>query len=244
MSYLFQILTLFPGYFENPLQESILGRALKNNRFRVSLINIRNYASGTHRMTDDTPYGGGAGMVMKPEPVVAAIEAARERSPDAPVILLTPQGTPFEQRLAESYSTLKGLTLVCGRYEGFDHRIRQYCDKEISIGDFVLCGGEVASLAIIESISRLLPGVLGNEESSVRESFSECCLEYPQYTRPYEFRGAKVPDVLLSGNHGEIRRWRQTQSIVRTQKVRPDLYEQFSSGEENKDKHKRLYSKE
>ena len=234
MSYLFQILTLFPDYFETPLRESIMGRALKNNHFQVSFINIRDYASGTHRMTDDTPYGGGAGMVLKPEPVVNAIESARKKAPEAPVILLTPQGTPFLQSLAKSYSTLTGLILVCGRYEGFDHRIRQYCDQEVSIGDFILCGGEIAALALVESVSRLLLGVLGNDNSSLSESFSEGTLEYPQYTRPYEFRGDKVPDILLSGNHGKIRCWREAQSLVRTRETRPDLYKRFSSKEEKK----------
>src|SRR5947209_807125 len=185
-----------------PLAESILGKAREKGLLRTRVIDVRDFAEGKHRVTDDTPYGGGAGMVMKPEPLVAAIEKARAELPSAHVVLLTPQGARFDQRKAEELSRREKLVLVCGRYEGVDERVLRYVDEEISLGDFVLQGGEAAALAVIEAVARLVPGVLGNEESSRSESFgNEMLLEGPHYTRPPEFRGAAVPDALLSGDH-------------------------------------------
>jgi tRNA (guanine37-N1)-methyltransferase len=208
-----------------PLAESVLGKAQEKGLVRARVVDIRDYAQGKHRITDDTPYGGGAGMVMKPEPLVAAIEAAREALPGATVVLLTPQGRRFDQRKAEELARIERLILVCGRYEGVDERVLRYVDEELSIGDFVLQGGEVAALAVIEAVARLTPGVLGNEESTRADSFgSEMLLEGPQYTRPPEFRGMAVPEPLLSGDHARIARWRRRQALLRTRERRPDLF--------------------
>jgi tRNA (guanine37-N1)-methyltransferase len=219
-----EVLTLFPRMVRAPLEESILGKALAKGLLRVEVTDIRDYAEGKHRVTDDVPYGGGAGMVMKPEPLVAAIEAARQRQPGARVVLLSPQGAPFAQGKAQEMAGREALVLVCGRYEGVDERVLGWVDEEISLGDFVLNGGEIAALAVIEAVARLVPGVLGNELSAQAESFSaEGLLEGPQYTRPPEFRGLKVPEVLLSGDHGKIARWRKEQAVARTRERRPDL---------------------
>jgi tRNA (guanine37-N1)-methyltransferase len=219
-----EVLTLFPRMVRAPLEESILGKALAKGLLRVEVTDIRDYAEGKHRVTDDVPYGGGAGMVMKPEPLVAAIEAARQRQPGARVVLLSPQGAPFAQGKAQEMAGRGALVLVCGRYEGVDERVLGWVDEEISLGDFVLNGGEIAALAVIEAVARLVPGVLGNELSAHAESFSaEGLLEGPQYTRPPEFRGLKVPEVLLSGDHGKIARWRKEQAVARTRERRPDL---------------------
>ncbi len=239
----FEILTLFPDFFISPLEQSIIGRAIKNGLIKVNTHNIREFATDKHSTTDDSPYGGGAGMVMKPEPLVSAIEAIRkapgvnieEPLPEsstggdtggagAKVILLTPQGVPFKQRIAEELATEERVILVCGRYEGVDERVRSFVDMELSVGDYVLTGGETAALAVIDAVGRLTPGVI--EESSAREdSFSESVggLEYPQYTRPEDFRGMRVPEVLLGGNHGEIEEWRRLKSLERTEERRPDL---------------------
>jgi tRNA (guanine37-N1)-methyltransferase len=222
------VLTLFPRLIAGPLAESLLGKAQEKELLRVRVIDIRDFASGRHRVTDDVPYGGGAGMVMKPEPLVAAIEAAREALPGARVVLLSPQGARFDQRRAEELAALERLVLVCGRYEGIDERVLAYVDEELSLGDFVLQGGEVAALAVIEAAARLVPGVLGNRESAARESFAgEALLEGPQYTRPPEFRGAGVPEALLSGDHARIARWRRRQALLRTRERRPDLFEKL-----------------
>jgi len=219
-----EVLTLFPRMIEAPLGESILGKAREKALLRVQVTDIREFADGKHRVTDDVPYGGGAGMVMKPEPLVAAIEAARQRNPSARVILLSPQGAPFDQRKAQELADRGSLILVCGRYEGVDERVLPWVDEEISIGDFVLTGGEFAALAAIDAIARLVPGVLGNSLSAHAESFAgEGLLEGPQYTRPPEFRGLRVPDVLLSGDHEKIARWRNEQAVARTRERRPDL---------------------
>lgn len=219
-----EVLTLFPRMIAAPLEESILGKAREKGLLRVRVTDIRGFAEGKHRVTDDVPYGGGAGMVMKPEPLVAAIEAARGREPAARVALMSPQGARFDQRKAEDFARRGALILVCGRYEGVDERVLRWVDEEISIGDFVLNGGEVAALAVIEAAARLIPGVLGNELSTHAESFSgEGLLEGPQYTRPPEFRGMKVPEVLLSGDHGKIAQWRKEQAVARTRERRPDL---------------------
>jgi tRNA (guanine37-N1)-methyltransferase len=191
-------------------------------------MDIREHAAGKHSVTDDVPYGGGAGMVMKPEPLVGAIEAARAALPGAHVVLLTPQGAPFDQRKAEELSRRDRLVLVCGRYEGVDERVLEYVDEELSLGDFVLTGGEFAALAVVDAVARLIPGVLGNEESPRAESFgSEMLLEGPQFTRPAEFRGERVPDVLLSGDHARIARWRRKEALLRTRERRPDLFQRM-----------------
>lgn len=230
----FDILTLFPGFFASPLDESIMGRAVKKGIFEVRTHNIRDFATDKHRTTDDTPYGGGAGMVMKVEPVVRALESikAEEGAEGGEggggrtrVILTTPQGTPFTQSAAKELSGLERVIIICGRYEGFDERIRAFVDMEVSIGDYILTGGEIPALAIIDSVARHLPGVLGDEASVRTDSFSSGLLEYPQYTRPEEFRGMKVPDVLLSGNHAVIESWRRGQSLKRTLERRPELIE-------------------
>jgi tRNA (guanine37-N1)-methyltransferase len=222
------VLTLFPRLIAGPLGESLLGKAQEKGLLRVRVMDIRDFAAGKHRVTDDVPYGGGAGMVMKPEPLVAAIEAALAALPAARVVLLSPQGRRFDQRKAEELAAGDRLVLVCGRYEGVDERVLAYVDEELSLGDFVLQGGEVAALAVIEAAARLVPGVLGNEESAERESFApEMLLEGPQYTRPPGFRGAAVPEVLLSGDHARIARWRRRNALLRTRERRPDLFEKL-----------------
>lgn len=222
---IFEILTLFPEMFDSYLTASILGRAIAQDKIRVRCHNIRDFATDKHRMTDDTPYGGGSGMVMKPEPLVRGLEAIQGRDgPRARVILLSPQGRLFNQKAAWELSRLPRLILVCGKYEGVDERVRVLAvDEEISIGDYVLTGGEVAAMVMLEAIARLLPGVLGDQASAKEESFSQGLLEYPQYTRPREFMGCPVPDILLSGNHQEIAAWRRRKAVEQTFKKRPDL---------------------
>lgn len=222
----FVVVTLFPGYLAGPLDSGILKRARDEARIAVELVDLREFGEGRHRVVDDYPFGGGAGMVMKPGPVVAAIEAVRTAEPGCRVVLLTPQGRPFRQETAAAFAREECLALVCGRYEGFDERIRAFCDDEVSLGDFVLMGGEAAALAVIEASARLVPGVLGAAESADRESLAGGLLEYPQYTRPRRFRGVDVPEVLLGGNHAEIEAWRRRESIERTARRRPDLLEQ------------------
>lgn len=217
------VVTLFPEYFRGPLEAGILGRAREGGAVEVDLVDLRAFGEGRHRVVDDYPFGGGAGMVMKPGPVVAAIEAVREGQPGCRVVLLTPQGRPFRQDTARDFAGEQRLALVCGRYEGFDERIRGFCDDQVSVGDFVLMGGEAAALAVIEATARLLPGVLGAAESPEEESLAEGLLEYPQYTRPRDFRGLVVPEVLLSGHHGEISAWRRRQAVERTALRRPEL---------------------
>jgi tRNA (guanine37-N1)-methyltransferase len=219
-----EVLTLFPRMVAAPLEESILGKAREKGLLRVQVTDIREFAEGKHRVTDDVPYGGGAGMVMKPEPLVAAIEAAKARDPQARVVLMSPQGRRFDQQKAQDFATLGKLILVCGRYEGVDERVLPSVDEELSIGDFVLTGGELAALAVVDAVARLVPGVLGNADSAGSESFTgEGLLEGPQYTRPPEFRGMKVPEVLLSGDHARIAAWRRDQALSRTRERRPDL---------------------
>jgi tRNA (guanine37-N1)-methyltransferase len=222
-----EILTLFPRMVAAPLQESILGKAIAKGLLRVRVTDIRDFAEGKHRITDDVPYGGGAGMVMKPEPLVAAIEAAKVREPGARVVLMSPQGRRFDQEKALELSQAPALVLVCGRYEGVDERVLRWVDEELSLGDFILSGGEVAALAVVDAVGRLLPGVLGNELSAQSESFAgEGLLEGPQYTRPPEFRGLRVPEVLLSGDHARIAGWRREQAMARTRERRPDLLDE------------------
>jgi tRNA (guanine37-N1)-methyltransferase len=221
-----EVLTLFPRLCAAPLEESILGKARASGLLRVRVTDIREYAGGKHRVTDDVPYGGGAGMVMKPEPLVAAIEAALTREPQARVILMSPQGSRFTQAKALELSQIPSLVLICGRYEGVDERVLEWVDEELSLGDFVLTGGELAALAVIDAVARLMPGVLGNKDSAQHESFTgEGLLEGPQYTRPPEFRGRRVPEILLSGDHARIAAWRREQASSRTRARRPDLLE-------------------
>ena len=228
------VLTLFPDMFAGVFGLSIIKRAREKGLVEITLTNIRDFATDKYRSVDDDPYGGGAGMVMMCEPVFAAAEAvaARGEKPDE-IILLTPQGRPFDQAAARELAGKQRLMLIAGHYEGFDERIRTHlATREISLGDFVLSGGEIAAMAVVDALVRLLPGALGAEASSVEESFSENLLEYPHYTRPADYRGLKVPEVLLSGNHEAIRRWRREQAQQRTQARRPDLWAKF--WEENK----------
>jgi tRNA (guanine37-N1)-methyltransferase len=229
-----EIVTLFPEMFGSFLAGSLLGRACEAGIVRVCFTSPRDFAPGKYRQTDDAPYGGGVGMVMKPEPLVAAIEAACAARGPAHRILLGPGGATFDQARARALAAHGRLLLVCGRYEGVDDRVRGHVDEELSLGDFVLSGGEVAAMAVVEAVTRLVPGVLGKEESAAEESFSEGLLEYPQFTRPPEFRGAAVPDVLLSGNHERIRRWRRRESLVRTRDRRPDLLARLTLGPEDR----------
>jgi tRNA (guanine37-N1)-methyltransferase len=217
------VVTIFPEIFSSFLATSLVGKAVEAGRIQIELVDPRDFTSDRHRSVDDTPYGGGEGMVMKVEPLVAALESIQ---PEGAVhrILLTPQGEPLSQSLLERLAAEEHLVLVCGRYEGFDERVRSYVDRELSLGDFVLNGGEVASMAIIDGVARLLPGVLGNAASLQTESHASGLLEYPQFTRPREFRGHAVPEVLLSGDHERIRSWRHHQMLVRTRQRRPDLW--------------------
>jgi len=216
-----QILTLFPEFFVSPLDCSIPKRAIEAGLARVDCIQIRDFATDRHRSVDDAPYGGGPGMLMKPEPVVAAIRHARERRPQTRVVMLSPSGERFTQDKALSYAESSDITLLCGRYEGFDERICDYVDEELSLGDYVLSGGEPAALSVLDAVIRLLPGVLGSAESAVLDSFSEeGILDWPHYTRPEDFEGKRVPGVLLSGNHAEIDKWRQEESAKRSRKRR------------------------
>jgi tRNA (guanine37-N1)-methyltransferase len=221
-----EILTIFPEIFSGFTSSSLIGKAQERGLLSIQVTDIRDFASAPHFSVDDSPYGGGAGMLMRPEPLYAAIAAAKLKLPDAKVLLLTPTGARFNQKKAQSVSKLSELILVCGRYEGVDQRVIDLCiDEQISIGDYVLMGGEVPAMVLIEASTRLLPEVLGNTESTAHESFTEPLLEAPQYTRPPEFMGQKVPEVLLSGNHKRIQEWRQAESKKRTLTVRPDLLE-------------------
>ncbi len=222
----FDIFTLFPDVFEPYLRSSILQRAIAASLLSVRLHDIRRWAPDRHHVTDDAPYGGGGGMVMKPEPVFAAVEDILGAPPACPVILLTPQGRPFNHRVAEELSRNTHLAMICGRYEGFDERIRLHlATDEISIGDYVLTGGELPALILIDALSRLQPGVIGDPDGAWDDSHATGLLEYPHYTRPSDFRGHLVPEVLLSGNHAEIARWRRQQSLARTLRRRPELLE-------------------
>jgi tRNA (guanine37-N1)-methyltransferase len=217
------VLTIFPEFFASPLATGIPKRARDAGLLDVSLVDIREYTHDRHRSTDDAPYGGGSGMVMRPEPLVEALEAVSAAVPSAYKILMSPRGPVFDHARAATLATAPDLVLVCGRYEGIDERVRQFVDAELSIGDYVLSGGEIAALAVIDACIRLVPGVLGNEASVAAESFTAGLLEYPQYTRPPSFRGHDVPDVLLSGDHAAIARWRRAAAVDVTSRVRPDL---------------------
>ena len=221
----FDILTLFPNLFAGVFDESIARRAREAGLLTVEIHNIRDYAAGRHRVTDDTPYGGGGGMVMKPEPLFAAVESVLESDLDTtPIIMLSPQGRRFTQQVARELARERHLLLICGRYEGVDERVHQYLvTDEISIGDYVLSGGEVPAMVLVEAITRLIPGVLGDPSATFEDSYADGLLEYPQYTRPPTFRGHVVPDVLLSGHHAKIVHWRRREALRRTWERRPDL---------------------
>jgi len=223
----FHILTIFPDMFHGPTSQGIVGRAIDSGVITVNLTDIREFTNDKHRSIDDYPFGGSPGMLMKPEPVFEAVESVQESAglgESAPVVLLSPQGRRLTQGIVEDYAKLEDLVLVCGRYEGFDERIRQeLATDEISIGDYVLGGGELAAMVIIEATSRLIAGVVGSIESTEDDSFTTGLLQHPQYTRPADFRGLTVPDVLISGNHAKIRQWRRQESLRRTWQRRPDL---------------------
>jgi len=223
----FHILTLFPEMFSSPFAEGVVARAIEKNIIDVSVNDIRKHAIGKHRTVDDYPYGGGPGMLMKPEPIFAAVRHLQDickPSESMPVILMTPQGRVFNHTIAKELSSFKEMILICGRYEGFDERIRNnLATDEISIGDFVMSGGEIAAMALIDTVSRLIPGVVGQTESIENDSFYNGLLQFPQYTRPASFQGMNVPEILLSGNHSEIDRWRKEQSVLRTKSRRSDL---------------------
>lgn len=217
----FDIFTLFPGMFQGPFDESILKRARERGLLSIALHNIRDVTTDRHHIVDDYPYGGGAGMVMKPEPIFAAVEAVYQ---GGPIILLTPQGRLFNQQIARELAQEPRLTLLCGHYEGIDERVCEHLvTDELSIGDYVLTGGELAAMIVVDAVSRLLPGVLA-EDSTHEESHSANLLEYPQYTRPPEFRGWRIPDILVSGHHENIAKWRRKQSLKKTRERRPDLF--------------------
>lgn len=216
------VLTLFPGMFSGPLDESIVGRARTQGLLDLRIVNLRDYTHDRHKTVDDKPFGGGPGMLLKPEPIFEAVENLRREKTQ--VVLLTPSGRSFTQAIARELVEHEDLLLICGSYEGFDERVREnLADDELSIGDYVLTNGALPAMVVIDAVTRLLPGVLGDDESSRDESFSHGFLEYPHYTRPADFRGMKVPEVLLSGNHAEIAKWRREQARVRTEERRPDL---------------------
>ena len=230
----FDVFTLLPEVFSPYLDSSVLQRARQSGLIDVRIYNIRDYARDKHHTTDDTPYGGGGGMVMKPEPMFEAVESVLGREADCPVVLLTPQGRVFSRTVADELSRHERLALICGRYEGVDERIRQnLVTDEISIGDYVLTGGELPALILIDAVARLLPGVLGDPDGASDDSHASGLLEYPHYTRPPEFRGESVPDVLLSGDHARIAKWRREQSLLRTLKRRPDILEKAELSKED-----------
>jgi tRNA (guanine37-N1)-methyltransferase len=229
----FDIVTLFPEVFRDFLSTSLLARAISGGRIAVRFKSPRDFGLGKHRSVDDTPYGGGSGMVMRVDVLAATIESFDADAPDGVLahrVLLTPQGPVLDQGVVQRLAARPAIMLICGRYEGFDDRLRAHVHEELSLGDFILAGGEVAAMAVIEACGRLVPGVLGNEASAVDESYSDTSdglLEYPHYTRPVEFRGARVPDVLQGGHHADIARWRRARAIERTRTVRPDLWERI-----------------
>jgi len=219
----FDIITIFPEMFESPFGESILKRAQDQELLNINLHDLRKYTIDKHRKTDDHPFGGGVGLIMNVDPIVRAIEAIKETKPRARSILLSPGGKSFNQKMAWELSREEDLIFVCGRYEGVDERVLNFVDDAISIGDYVMAGGEIPAMVLIEAISRLIPNVVGDESSLVEESFEGNRLEYPQYTKPREFRGLKVPDILLSGHHKKIQDWQLEEALKKTAEIRPDL---------------------
>jgi tRNA (guanine37-N1)-methyltransferase len=229
----FDIVTIFPAMLEAPLAAGIIGRAIGRGTLDVAVHDLRAFTSDRHRVVDDMPYGGGPGMVLKPEPIFRALDAIEsDRGAALTVILTSPQGKPFTQADAQRLSAVDHLVLLCGRYEGFDDRIRQRVTEELSIGDYVLTGGELPALVILDAVARLVPGVVGDEQSVIGESFNRGLLDFPQYTRPAEVDDLRVPDVLLSGDHAAIRRWRKKEALVRTLERRPELLEAAQLDEE------------
>jgi tRNA (guanine37-N1)-methyltransferase len=222
------ILTLFPEFFASPLNQSILKRAVAGGIIQVEFINLRDFAFDRHKITDDRPFGGGPGMVLKIEPLVEAIQWARDNRPNLRVMLLSPQGRLFKQSLAVELAALDNLLLICGHYEGVDDRVQHYIDDEISLGDFILTGGEIPALVILDAVTRLLPGSLGDADSAQEDSFKDNLLKGPQYTRPREFCGFSVPEILLSGDHQRIAHWRRQEAVRRTWQRRPDLLQKAS----------------
>ena len=230
------VFTLFPDMFQGPLQGSILGRAVERGLLSVDLHNFRDHTRDRHHTVDDYAYGGGPGMVLKPEPLFQAVESLLGAPPKCPVVLLTPQGRVFRQADAERLAGEERFALICGHYEGFDERISEHlATEELSIGDFVLTGGEIAAMVVIDAVARLLPGVLGSDESAAADSHASGLLQHPQYTRPAEFRGWTVPDVLLSGDHQAVARWRRRQSLQRTLQRRPDLLKKADLSQEDRE---------
>lgn len=232
-----QIFTIFPEMFNGPINTSILKRAQEKELIKINLVDFRTYAFSKHQNVDDSPFGGGAGMVLKPEPIYAAVESilGDPKTYRGKILLMSPQGEKFDQHLARELAQEERLAIICGHYEGFDERIRALADREITIGDYVLTGGEIPAMVVIDAVCRLIPGVLGETESFFSDSFYHGLLEYPQYTRPRVFRGMAVPEVLLSGNHEAIRKWRRRESIRRTLQRRPELIElEKFSGEDRK----------
>ncbi|GJL79518.1 MAG: tRNA (guanine-N(1)-)-methyltransferase [Nitrospinaceae bacterium] len=231
----FDIITIFPEMFESPFNESILKRARDQGLLDLRIHNLRDYSLNKHKKVDDYPFGGGVGLVMNVEPISRAIEEIKKTNSDSRTILMSPSGAPFTQEKARELSAGQNLILVCGRYEGVDERVRlHYVDEEISIGDYVLSGGEIPAMAVVDAVARLVPGVLGDENSVVEESFSEALLEYPQYTRPRDFQGHQVPEVLVSGNHKEIRDWQRKEALKKTAEVRPDLLDKLALSDEER----------
>ncbi|RQD68637.1 MAG: tRNA (guanosine(37)-N1)-methyltransferase TrmD [Tindallia sp. MSAO_Bac2] len=229
------IITLFPEMFTGPFDFSIIKRAREEEKVNINLVNLRDYSQDKHRQVDDYPYGGGKGMVIKPEPVFRAVESLVKIRHKTRILLLCPQGHLFDQEKAKELAEEEHLVMICGHYEGIDERIREnLVDEDISIGDYVLTGGEIPAMVVTDAVVRLVPGVLSSSESVQEESFYEGLLEYPQYTRPEEFRGLKVPGVLLSGDHGRIKRWRRKQALARTREKRPELFQKIPLGEEDK----------
>ncbi|MDL1957857.1 MAG: tRNA (guanosine(37)-N1)-methyltransferase TrmD [Deltaproteobacteria bacterium] len=221
---LFDIVTIFPHFFDSPLKDGVVRRAIEAAILKIRTVDLRDFTTDRHRTTDDRPFGGGEGMVMKPEPIYKALKVLKEEPPEARVILLSPRGKLLDQAMAGELAQLGRLILICGRYEGVDERIREHCiDLELSVGDYVLSGGEIAALVVIEAVSRLIPGVLGCESSAENDSFSDGLLEFPQYTRPRIFKGWEIPEVLMSGDHARIAKWRREQSLGLTYEQRPEL---------------------
>lgn len=235
----FHVLTIFPGMFDGPLSESIIARAIERGLVEINLHDIRDYTTDRHRSVDDYPYGGGYGMVMKPEPIFDAarnVKSENDLPDETPVILLTPQGIPLTQPVVERLATQNDLVIICGRYEGVDERVHErLATCELSIGDYVLSGGELAAMVVIDAVTRLISGAVGSIESTQDDTFSTRLLQFPQYTRPAVYDGCEVPDVLLSGNHGEIERWRRRESLRRTSQRRPDLLQNADLTDEERE---------
>lgn len=235
MTFKFDIITIFPGLFSAPFNESIMKRARDEGILETRVHNLREYTLDKHKRVDDYPFGGGVGMVMNVEPIARALEAVKKDRPNAWTILMTPGGVPLDQKKVLELSKRESLVIVCGRYEGVDERVGlHFVDEEISIGDYVLSGGEIPALVVVEAVARLVPGVLGDESSAHEESFSTEILEYPQYTRPQDFRGHKVPEVLVSGDHKKIRDWQRVQALKKTARRRPDLLDKLELSDQDK----------